>query len=63
MPLSRHAIDKLKAVYRKHYGEELADEAAFEMGNRLLRVFGVLMRLPTVPAAENEKGSHPVAFD
>lgn len=46
MPLSRDAIEELKTIYRKEYGRELSDEAAWEMGHRLLRVFAILMRRP-----------------
>jgi hypothetical protein len=63
MPLTRTAIDKLKIIYRKQYGEDLTDDAADEMGNRLLRLFAVLMRLPTRPPDAADKGSNPVAFD
>lgn len=42
MPLSKKAIDELKAIYKECYGEDLSDEDAWEMGHRLLRVFYVL---------------------
>ena len=44
MPLSRKAIEELKAIHKKHYSEDLSDEEAWEMGHRLLRVFYVLTR-------------------
>ena len=46
MPLTQKAIDDLKAIYRRKYGADLSDDEAWEMGNRLLRVFAVLTRLP-----------------
>lgn len=53
MPLTQKAIDELKAIYRRKYGEDLPDDKAWEMGNRLLRLFAVLTRAP----AETKKGS------
>jgi hypothetical protein len=44
MPLPPRAIEELKAIYRKEYGRDLSDEAAWEMGHRLLRIFAVLTR-------------------
>lgn len=46
MPLTQNAIDDLKAIYRRKYGEDLSDDEAWEMGNRLLRLFAVLTRAP-----------------
>lgn len=46
MPLTQEAIDDLKAIYRRKHGADLPDDEAWEMGNRLLRVFAVLTRLP-----------------
>ncbi len=62
MPLSKRAIENLKVIYRNDYGEDLTDEEAWEMGNRLLRLFAVLMRLPAKPSETDEKGSNPVSF-
>lgn len=44
MPLDQKAIDELKEIYRKEYGEDLSDEEAMGIGNRLLRVFTWLLR-------------------
>ncbi len=44
--LTQKAIDDLKAIWLRKYGEQLTDAEAWEMGNRLLRVFAVLLRAP-----------------
>ena len=51
MPLTQRAIDELKTIHREETGEILSDEEAWEMGNRLLRVFAVLARVPYRPDA------------
>jgi hypothetical protein len=45
--LTQKAIDELKLIYHDEYGTDLSDDDAWEMGNRLLRVFAVLLRIPT----------------
>lgn len=62
MLLTQEAIDELKAIYRKHYGEDLPDDEAQEMGNRLLRVFAVLTRGPAENPNES-RGSNAFRFD
>lgn len=44
MPLSREAIEELKAIHRKETGELLTDDDAWAMGHRLVRIFDVLAR-------------------
>ena len=44
--LNQADLDELKAIYKAEYGEEISDEEAIEMGNRLIRVFAVLTRVP-----------------
>ena len=61
MPLSREAIEELKAIHRKNAGEDLSDDAAWEMGHRLLRIFTVLTRMPEKP--RKPEGSNSVRFD
>ena len=46
MPLSQKAIDELKAIYRRKYGEDLPDDEALAMGHRLVRLFSILTRPP-----------------
>ncbi len=46
MPLTQKAIDELKAIYRKKYGEDLPNDEAWAMGNRLVRLFAILTRPP-----------------
>jgi hypothetical protein len=46
MPLTQKAIDDLKAIHRRKTGQELSDDDAWEMGNRLIRLFAVLTREP-----------------
>jgi hypothetical protein len=62
MPLSRSAIEELKAIYKKAYGKELSDDDAWEMGHRLLRVFRVLTK-PVDDDVDSSKGSNRLAFD
>lgn len=54
MRLAQSDIDELKMIYRKEYGRELTDEAAWEMGERLLRLFRILTT-DTVTAPQNEE--------
>ena len=61
MPLTQQAIEELKTIYRTHYGHDLPDEEAWEMGNRLLRIFAVLTRMPKTP--RKSEGSNSVPFD
>jgi len=49
MPLTREAIEELKAIYREEFGEELSDDEAWEMGHRLVRLYTVLTRPPKRP--------------
>jgi hypothetical protein len=50
--LDRKAIEELKAIHRREFNRDLTDDEAWEMGNRLLRIFAVLMRVPTPPKQE-----------
>jgi hypothetical protein len=63
MPLPQQAIEQLKAIYRKHYGRDLTDDEAWEMGHRLLRVYSVLFRLPASKIPRESKGSNPLQVD
>ena len=42
--LSREAIDEFKAIYKDEFGEELTDGQVQEIGLRLLRFFGILVK-------------------
>jgi hypothetical protein len=42
MLLTQKDIDELKEIYRHEFGRELADDKAWEMGERLLRLYGIL---------------------
>jgi hypothetical protein len=59
MPLSHQAVQELKDIHRKNFGEHLTDEEAVAMGNRLLRLFAVILRVPA-PPREDSEGSNPV---
>ncbi len=52
--LSQEAIDELKAIHKEEFGEDLTDDEAREMGNRLLRVFSLLASTPK-PTDPNQK--------
>lgn len=43
MQLSQEDIDEFKAIYRKHYGQDISDAEARDMGMRLLRVLKVIL--------------------
>jgi hypothetical protein len=58
MPLSRAAIDELKAIHLQETGEDLTDDQAWAMGRRLLRVFAWLLR-PSEPGAEPSERFDP----
>ena len=45
MQLSQEDIDEFKAIYRKHYGQEISDAEARDMGMRLLRVLKVIFEV------------------
>jgi hypothetical protein len=49
MLLTREDIEELKKIHKERFGEELTDDEAWEMGRRLMRLFGVLMRRPVKP--------------
>ena len=53
MPLTQKAIDELKAIYRRKYGEELPDTEAWAMGHRLVRLFAILTRPPAPPETDD----------
>ncbi len=40
--LSPQAIAEFKAIYEQEFGEPLSDDAAHEMGLRVLRLFALL---------------------
>lgn len=42
--LTQKAIDDLKAIHHRKCGSDLSDREAREMGDRILRVFAVLLR-------------------
>lgn len=46
MRLPKEAIEELKEVYKKEFGEELSDKDAQEMAHRLLRLFQLLRYRP-----------------
>lgn len=46
MLLTREDIEELKKIHKERFGEELADDEAWEMGRRLMRLFDVLMSIP-----------------
>lgn len=58
MPLTQRAINELKMIHREETGEVLSDEEAWEMGNRLLRVFAVLTRVPYRPDVDGTVRTH-----
>ena len=41
--LSREAIEKFKAIYKKEFGESISDDEAQEMGLRLLNFLRILL--------------------
>ncbi len=63
MPLKQRDIDELKAIYRRLYGERLANGEAWEMGNRLIRLFDVLTRPQSARSDILYTGSNRVPFD
>jgi len=60
--LSQKDIDELKVIYHRKYGEDLADDDAWEMGNRLIRVFAVLTRR-SAESESSPQGSNRVRVD
>jgi hypothetical protein len=46
MTLTQEAIDELKSIDKRKTGEELSNEAAWEMGNRLIRIYSALTSQP-----------------
>ncbi len=60
MRLSEEAITELKEIHRKEFGENLSDDEAAEIGERLLRLFQIIYRpLPSTkdPPANLTPGS------
>jgi hypothetical protein len=50
MQLTQEDIDEFKALYRKHYGQDISDTEARDMGMRLLRVLKVILDVCGQPA-------------
>jgi hypothetical protein len=44
MPLSQSAVEEFKAIHRQETGEDLTDDQAQTMANRLLRMYVLLLR-------------------
>ena len=44
MGLSKEAIQELKRIYHRELGKSLSDDAAREMGERLLSLFKIIYR-------------------
>jgi hypothetical protein len=44
MILPQDAIDELKTIYKRDTGVDLTNEEAYDLGNRLLRLFSVICR-------------------
>ena len=40
----KKAIDEYKALYKKHYGEELSDKDASELASSLINLFRMIYR-------------------
>lgn len=56
MPLTRQAIEELKEIHQRETGQVLTDDQAWEMGRRLLRLFGILLR-------QSPRGGAATRFD
>lgn len=52
MSLSQKAIEELKEIHKKEFGEELTNEEAWDMGLSLLKLFKTLSR-PPIPKQED----------
>lgn len=59
MPLSRKAIEDLKAIYRKESHRDVSDEEAHAIGNTVLHTYFLVTRPRNVPL----KNSNSVPFD
>lgn len=46
MRLPKEAIEELKEIYKKEFGEELSDKDAQEMAHRLMGLFQLLRYRP-----------------
>ena len=46
MSLTQQAINELKQIHKKEFGEELTNEEAMDMGYSLLRLFKAMTRKP-----------------
>lgn len=62
VPLTRQAIEELKAIHQKESGEDLSDDEAWAMGERLLRFLDVVTR-PDSVRVDILRSSSPVGFD
>lgn len=63
MPLHQRDIDELSAIYFRRYGERLTNEEAWEMGNRLVRLFRILIRPQEAKHDILYGGSNSFPFD
>lgn len=57
MTLPRDALDELKEIYKKEYGEELPEKDAQEMAQRLLGLFQLLRYKPRPDLTDSDKGA------
>jgi hypothetical protein len=54
MPLPQLAIDELKAIHRQRTGQELSNDDARAMANRILQLFAVLLEVRSPIDPDNE---------
>jgi hypothetical protein len=50
MPLTQQAIDELKQIHKEEFGEELANDEAWDMGIRLINLFTHLSKVKQLKA-------------
>ena len=55
MYITEAELLELKSIYKKHYGVEIPDEQANDIGNKLLSFFSVVgKRLPDDPQSDKK---------
>ncbi len=59
--IPKQSLDEFKAIWLAKHGEDLSDDEAAEIAQRLLRALSIVLNLAEAPS--DCAGSNPVAID
>lgn len=52
--LTKEAVEEFKRIYKEHYGKEISNQEAYELGQNLLNVYRIVYRTSPVKEGEQE---------